>query len=220
MKPTSCIQRLVYFNTFSCRPVSDTSSGTTTQQNWMFQLCLNSPWLFDHDWNAYSNSNQQAIAPNTPIVPSNLSGQPDATTTAMPGLKDGFNLFHQYAHGVVIGSKVTISAQPTENDGDASTQAGVLYAIKSAKKAFGLNLTSNLNDVQKLPFRQMRRIAGPASGLDQYASGFNNRDVGAKMVITHSPKKFNNVQSLRDNDQFQFGQSLASTPNGTAPSRS
>jgi len=121
----------------------------------------------------------------------------------MPGLKDGFNLFHQYQNGLVVGTKVTLSAQPTgiSNVQSGDTQSGVLYAIKHAKAGFGLADTSNINDIQKLPFRQIKRIAGPQS-----SGGFFERNTGAKIVVTHSPKKFNNVSSLRDNERFQFKQ--------------
>jgi hypothetical protein len=133
----------------------------------------------------------------------------------MPGLKDGFSLFTQYENGIVLGSKVTLSAQPTENDGEDRTQAGVLYAVRSSKKDIGLTLLSSITDIQKLPFRQMKTLAGPNSSTDP-TTAFNNRNVGAKIVVTHSPKKFNNLQSLRDNERFQFHQKRDSAPDGTS----
>ena len=131
----------------------------------------------------------------------------------MPGLKDGYNLFKQYQNGIVLGSKVMLSAQPTgRSETSDAEQAGVLYAIKHAKVGFGLNSSSTINDIQKLPFRQMKRIAGPV-----HAASLYERNTGASITIKHSPKKFNNVSSLRDNERFQFKQANAPFPNGQPP---
>jgi len=218
LKPKSVCQKLVYYNTFHMVPGLNSLNGT--QQNCFFKLCLNSPWPFIYGWNAHAINNGRNLNPNTPIFSLASSQQPDANTTAMPGLKDGYNLFHQYQNGVVVGSKVTISAQPTgRNNSETAEQSGVLYAIKHAKADFGLDDTSTIADVQKLPFRQMKRVAGPSGGLGSDLS-FYERNTGAKIVVKHSTKKFNNIQSLRDNERFQFHQATAANPYGLTASDS
>ena len=58
----------------------------------------------------------------------------------------------------------------------------------------------------------MKRVAGPAHAASMY-----ERNTGARIVVKHSPKKFNSVGSLRDNERFQFKQATASYTNGQPP---
>lgn len=209
MKPKSVCQKLVYYNSFHCVPGLDLNNQ---QQNWYFTIALNSPWPFIDGWDTHAQNNNRVLAANSPIYPLTPSHQPDIQTTAMPGLKDGYDLFHQYQNGLVVGTKVILSAQPTLQGSAGEVQSGVLYAIRHAKADFGLQDTSTIVDVQKLPFRQMKRIAGPSDN-----TGFFERNTGAKLVVAHSPKKFNNVQSLKDNERFQFHQATSAHPYGITP---
>ena len=121
-----------------------------------------------------------------------------------------------YSHATVIGTKTVISAQPLDNEESDPIQSAVLCVTKSSKKLFGLSNTSTITDIKKLPFTRLAKLDGPsAPGTGN--NSFNNRNVGASMVIKHSPKKFNNMQSLRDNEQMSFGCALASAPDGTLP---
>lgn len=211
IKPKSVCQKLVYYNSFHCIPALNPVSST--QQNWYFTIALNSPWPFIYQWDQGAQANAKQIVANSTITSLDTNANPTATTTAMPGLKDGYNLFHQYQNGLVVGTKVVLSAQPTGRaDSSGAEQSGVLYAVKHAKVSFGLTSDSTITDIQKLPFRKMKRIAGPATPSTMY-----ERNTGAYMVINHSPKKFNNVQSLRDNERFQFKQASGALPNGQAP---
>ncbi|AXH78309.1 MAG: hypothetical protein [Circular genetic element sp.] len=211
IKEKSVCQKLVYYNTLHCIPALN--SVDNTQQNWYFTVALNSPWPFIYQWDQGATSNGKQLVPNSTIISLGADSNPTATTTSMPGLKDGYNLFRQYQNGVVLGTKVVLSAQPTGRDETSTAeQAGVMYAVKHAKVGFGLNSSSTINDVQKLPFRKMKRIAGPAHAASMY-----ERNTGAYMTINHSPKSFNNVQSLRDNERFQFKQATAAYTNGQPP---
>jgi len=215
LKPKSVCQKLVYYNTFHCVPSLDNQT-TPQQQNWYFTIALNSPWPFINNWDQGANANNKQLVANSDIISLGMDNNPTATTTSMPGLKDGYNLFRQYQNGLVVGTKVILSAQPTGVDTNTPVtnpeQAGILYAIKHAKVGFGLNSSSTINDIQKLPFRQMKRIAGNPGTGQMY-----NRNTGARIVVNHSPKKFNNVSSLRDNARFQFKQATASYMNGQPP---
>jgi len=213
LKPKSVCQKLVYYNSFHAIPSLDQQTPGQ-QQNFYFTIALNSPWPFIYNWDQGANANNKQLVPNSIIIGLDSNSNPTATTTSMPGLKDGYNLFRQYQNGLVIGTKVILSAQPTGISGSTQNpeQAGVLYAIRHAKVGFGLNSSSTINDIQKLPFRQMKRIAGPMGQGD-----FNNRNTGARITVTHSPKKFNSVSSLRDNERFQFKQATASYTNGQPP---
>ena len=184
------------------------------QQNFYFTMCLNSPWPFIYNWDQGANANGKQLVPNNIIISTDSNGNPTATTTSMPGLKDGYNLFRQYQNGLVVGTKVVITAQPTGISGATTQpeQAGILYAVKHAKVGFGLNSSSNITDINTLPFRQVKRIAGPMGQGD-----FNNRNTGACITVNHSPKTFNNVSSLRDNERFQFKQASASYLEGQGP---
>lgn len=211
IKPKSVCQKLVYYNTFHCVPALNPTSQA--QQNWYFTIALNSPWPFIYQWDQGANANAKQLVANSAITSLDSNANPTALTTSMPGLKDGYNLFHQYQNGLVIGTKVILSAQPTGRDqASASEQSGVLYAIKHAKVSFGLTSDSTINDIQKLPFRKMKRIAGPSTSSTMY-----ERNTGAYIEIKHSPKKFNSVGSLRDNERFQFKQASGALPNGQAP---
>lgn len=211
IKPKSVCQKLVYYNSFHCIPALNPVSST--QQNWYFTIALNSPWPFIYQWDAGAQANAKQLVANNTITSLDTNANPTALTTAMPGLKDGYNLFHQYQNGLVVGTKVVLSAQPTgRSDSSGAEQSGVLYAVKHAKVSFGLTSDSTINDIQKLPFRKMKRIAGPATPSTMY-----ERNTGAYITINHSPKKFNNVSSLRDNERFQFKQASGALPNGQAP---
>lgn len=215
LKPKSVCQKLVYYNSMHCVPGLNSLNGS--QQNYFFTIALNSPWPFIDQWDAHAQNNGRVLNSNSVIVPLTSSHQPDVNTTAMPGLKDGYNLFHQYQNGTVVGTKVTIVAQPTgRTNSDNAEQSGVLYCVKHAKASFGLADTSTIEDIQKLPFRRMKRIAGPSGGAGSDLS-FYERNTGASMVVKHSTKKFNNVQSLRDNERFQFKQADSLHPYGQTP---
>lgn len=215
MKPRSVCQKLVYYQSFHCVPGLDLNSN---QQNYFFTICLNSPWLFPSGWDAHATTNNRYLNANSPIYPLDAATlQPNAQTTSMPGLKEGFSLFNQYQNGLVLGCKVTLSAQPTgRTDTGQNEQSGVFYAIRHAKQSGGLTDLSTITEVQKAPFRQIRRIAGPAGGTGQSLS-YYERNTGAKIIVTHSPKKFNDVQSLKDNDRFQFHQQSTTDPYGLTP---
>lgn len=212
LKTRSATQRLVYYNTFICDPKMS-SGGTPSQQNFCFKLFLNSPWIFPYGWNNNANSaNNQVFVANTAINAALTDGI-DSSTTAMPGYKDGFNLAAQYAKGCVVGTKVTIQATPLQNEND--NQPGLLYAVKHSQASSGLSLTSNVNDLQKLPFRRQRRIMGAAAPT----SGFStNNIVSSKLIIKHSPKRFNNVKDLRDNSNLYFSTSGGTHSAGVHPS--
>lgn len=212
LKPKSVCQKLVYYNSFHCVPDLDLNAN---QQNWFFTIALNSPWPFIDQWNQHAITNNRHLNPNQSIFPLTSSHQPDIQTTAMPGLKDGYNLFHQYQNGVVVGTKVYLSAMPTAPATVNDQQSGVLYAIKHAKGSFGLADTSTITDIQKLPFRQMKRVAGSNDSLQ--IAGNNTRNTGACIIVKHSPKKFNNLQSIRDNERFQFKQADAAHLYGQTP---
>lgn len=217
LKPKSVCQKLVYYNSFHCVPdlLSSGVPATLSQQNWFFTIALNSPWPFIYGWDDHATNNGKYMLPNTPISSLSSSLQPDSSTTAMPGLKDGYNLFKQYQNGLVIGSKVTLSAMPSAVATTHDQQSGVLYAVKHAKTGFGLDDDSTITDIQKLPFRQMKRIAGQNDTFNM--AGNLSRNTGAKIVVSHSPKKFNDVSSLRDNERFQFKQSSTQHLDGLVP---
>ena len=111
LKHKSVCQKLVYYNTFHAIPALN--STDSSQQNFYFTMALNSPWPFIYNWDAGATQNGKQLVPNNIIIGLDVNSNPTATTTSMPGLKDGYNLFRQYQNGLVIGTKVVISAQPT-----------------------------------------------------------------------------------------------------------
>jgi hypothetical protein len=210
LKSRSATQRLVYYNTFLCDPKVNSSLA---QQNYSFRIFLNSPWIFPYNWDLLAKTaNNQVLVPNTAIFPAAVDGAIEAGTTAMPGFKDGFNLAAQYAKGCVVGTKISIQATPLQNETD--NQPGILYAVKHSQPSSGLGLTSNINDLQKLPFRQQKRIMGSAAPT----SGFSvNNVVSSKIVVKHSPKRFNNVKDLRDNNKLFFQTKGGANSVGSSP---
>lgn len=201
IKPRSAMQNVVYYNSFRCVPSIDTSqSAGSKQQNYNIRIAMNSIWPFQTGWNNYATnaagSNNQVCNPNSAIT--ELDTTPGATLTGnetvMPNVRDGAALFNQYTKCCVVGTKVTIVATPLGNNSDI--QLGYLYAVRHSQPGTGMNLLSKINDVQKLPYRQMAKINGP----DAPTSGFQSGEkVGARLIVKHSPKHFNNVKDLRDN---------------------
>lgn len=197
LKSRSAVQKLVYYNTILCNPKNNSTTGA--QQNYNFVIQLNSPWIFPHGYANNVLETAQEFAPNQAIEAQGVDGAIATSTTSMPGFQDGFKLNEQYAKGCVTGTKVTIQYTPLQNEDD--NQAGILYAVKHSQPSSGLGLTSNINDLQKMPYRRMKRIAGAAAPT----SGFTvNNIVSSRLVIKHSPKRFNNVKDLRDNSNLFF----------------
>lgn len=193
VKPRSAFQNVTYYQSFNCNPALDsTAAAGSKQQNFSIELALNSLWPFESVWDAKANSNGRTAVANDPITP--YSSPVTDSMTIMPNVKDGVALFKQYNNCAVVGTKVTVVATPLNNS--AENQMGYLYAIKHSQSSTGLQDTSTITDLNKMPYRKMCKL----QGANVPTSGFQvNNIVGGKLVITHSPKKFNNVADLRDN---------------------
>lgn len=196
VKPRSAAQNVQYYNAFLCRPVVNTSATTgSRQQNFALKINLNSLWPFETGYDDLANNNGQILTPNDTITTYQLPVTD--SMTIMPNVKDGSALFEQYATCAVVGTKVTLVATPIGNSTD--NQMGYLYAIKHSQPSSGLAVGSSINEINKMPYRKMAKIAGPDAPTSGFESG---RKVGARLVVTHSPKRFNNVKDLRDNQQL------------------
>ena len=193
VKPRSALQNLTYYQSFNVNPALNAALGAgSKQQNFGIEIALNSLWPFELNWDGKANSLGRTCVPNDPITPYQ-SPVTDAMTI-MPNVKDGVALFSQYNNACVVGTKVSIVATPINNTAD--NQMGYLYAIKHSQAQSGLPNTGTITDLNKMPFRKMAKLHGasvPTSGFQ------TNNIVGAKLVVKHSPKKFNNVADIRDN---------------------
>lgn len=193
VKPRSAMQNVTYYNSFRCRPVINENGVVgAKQQNYFIKMNLNSIWPFDAGYRSSGQTFGQICDPNEAIEPYVLPVT-DAMTT-MPNVRDGANLFQQYAECCVVGTKVTIVATPISNT--QQVQLGYLYAIKHSQPNTGLTTTSTINDVNKMPYRKMAKI----QGVGQQTS--TNIGTAAKIVVGHSPKRFNNIKDLRDNQNM------------------
>lgn len=193
VKPRSAVQNVTYYNSFFCKPVIN-ANGTvgSKQQNYFIVMNLNSLWPFDTGYRSSAQTFGQSCVPNEDISPY-LTPVTDAMTS-MPNVRDGANLFNQYAQCCVVGTKVTLVATPVENELD--NQLGYLYTIKHSQPNTALQTTSTINDINKMPYRRMAKLQGAMAPT----SGFQVGNItSAKIVVKHSPKKFNNVKDLRDN---------------------
>lgn len=212
VKPRSAMQNVTYYNSFRCQPKVDTSAASgSRQRNFNIVLGLNSLWPFATDWDKNANTSAGAVCtPNETIIEYTTAPTPpalhvDDTTTMMPNTRDGAGLYYQYSKCCVVGTKVTITATPIKNNTDI--QLGYLYAIKHSQPATGLATTDNITSINKMPYVKLAKLAGP----DAPTSGFQSGEkIGAKLVINHSPKKFNNVADVRDN-QALFNTTGANT---------
>ena len=196
VKPKSVLQNVVYYQSFNCNPGLDTGQPAgQQQQNYSIQIALNSLWPFENSWNTLATGSGQTITANETITPYALPVT-DAMTI-MPNVKDGWKAFEQYNNACVVGTKVTIVATPLANTAD--NQLGYLYAIKHSQSATGLSASDSISEINKMPYRQMAKIQG--AGVP--TSGFQvNNVTSAKLVVKHSPKKFNNVADIRDNKEL------------------
>lgn len=197
MKSKAVMMKVVYFNQFHCRPGLDSQGN---QQNYWIKLNLNSPWLFPHDWKAGATGIGQNISSNSPIVPLGVGGTVADDTTIMPGLKET-SMYNQYGKLLVCGTKVKITCSPTANEDEVQT--GRFYTVKHAKNDFGLIYGSRVDQIDKLPFRKSRILSGPSHASGGASGGqFQERNVGCSITETYSPKKFNGVKDLADNEEF------------------
>lgn len=193
VKPRSAVQNVTYYNAFRCQPVLN-MNGTVgaKQMNYFIKLNLNSLWPFDAGYRTNAQTFGQACNPNNEIEPFILPVT-DAMTT-MPNVRDGANLFNQYAECCVVGTKVTVVATPISNT--QQVQMGYLYTIKHSQPSTGLDTNSTINDINKMPYRKMAKL----QGVGQQTS--TNIGTAAKLTVGHSPKRFNNVKDLRDNQNM------------------
>ena len=206
LRPKSAVQKVVYHNTFICRP----GLNGTSQQNFSFQILLNSPWLFSATWNAGSTGTNQSITPNEAIVTLDNSHAPTATSTIMPGVRVGGGTpFDKYQQGYVTGCKVTLVATPIDNTAGTPIQLGYFYTAKSSSGGL-LNATHDITHINKLPFCQMKKLQGI-----QMASSWVQGN-SSRITVTHSPRKYNNVKDLKDNHQMSFSTQTGS--DGAIPS--
>lgn len=196
VKPRSAMQNVTYYNSFRCRPVINANGQVGAKQlNYFIKMNLNSLWPFDAGYRTNGQTFGQVCNPNEPIVPY-VSPVTDLMTS-MPNVRDGANLFQQYSECCVVGTKVTVVATPIANTLD--NQLGYLYTIKHSQPNTGLDTSSSINDINKMPYRKMAKL----SGAQAPTSGFQEGNItSAKLVVAHSPKKFNNVKDLRDNPQM------------------
>jgi len=209
-KHKQVLQRVVYHNNFVCDP----GLNGTTQQNFMIKMCLNSPWIFEDGWDTYATGTGQTLTPNKTINPVPNTGDPITTTTIMPGLRDGYSQYSAYQRGVVLGTKITLTAAGLQNTQDNSP--AVFYVVRHSQPSSGLNAGSTIDDVSNCAFRQMARLTGPIGALTGVAA--NRNIVGAKLVVRHSPKKFNSVyRSLKTNTSMWFNTTATSPAVGSRP---
>lgn len=195
VKPRAAKQKVTYYNSFLCRPKLDASGDAgLKQRNFCFTMNLNSLWPFDSGYNSNATSNGQVLEPNEAI--NGYSTPVTDSMTIMPNVKgeNTANLFAQYSKCVVLGTKISISCTPIQNDTDV--QLGYVYAIKHSQPNSGLTTTSTVVDVQKMPYRQMAKLKGA------YQNPTAPSGIGAKLIIKHSPRKFNGVNDILDNQQL------------------
>ena len=198
VKARSAIQNVTFYNSFFCKPALDGNGG---QQNFAIKLQLNSPWLFRDGWDILTQGTNQVLTSNTTISPVPNTGIPVAgTTTCMPGVSDGPNILAKYAKGCVVGTKVVLVATPAETDTGERLQPGLFYAIKHSQKSSGLQATADVNKINSMPFRQAKQISANRVSVIPTNTGYQ----ASRITVNHSPKKFNNVKDLRDNQQFAF----------------
>ena len=198
VKARSAIQNVTFYNSFFCKPSLDANG---LQQNFAIKIQLNSPWIFRDGWDVLTQGGNQVLTSNTAITPVPATGQPViGTTTCMPGVSDGPEIIKKYAKGCVIGTKVVLVATPAETDTGSRLQPGLFYAVKHSQKSSGLQLTHDVNKINSLPFRKAKQISANRVSMIPTNTGYQ----ASRITINHSPKKFNNVKDLRDNQQFTF----------------
>lgn len=198
MRPVTAIQKVVYQNTFICKPGL---SSTGTQQCFSISLLLNSPWPFSAIFANGATGTNQSITGNEAIVTLDGSHAPTATSTIMPGVQTGGGVpFEKYQQGYVTGSKITLIATPIANTAGTALQDGYFFAHKSSSHS-SIDQATDLTDINNLPFVQMKRVRGI-----QLADSWT-QPISSRITVKHSPKKYNNVKDLRDNKQLSFSTS-------------
>lgn len=204
VKARTAIQKCTYYNSFLCDPALDSNGNQT---NWAFKLQLNSPWLFNDGFDLLATAGTQRFLPNSTITAVGANSQPvKGTTTCMPGVADGPETLLKYAKGCVIGTKVTLVATPVASgdSADPQSQSGLFYTVKHSQKSSGLQASADINKINSLPFRQAKQIQPGSIGGGGASVLRSQNQIASRIVVNHSPKKFNNIADIRDNDQFTF----------------
>ncbi|AXQ65360.1 MAG: hypothetical protein [Circular genetic element sp.] len=194
MRPRSALQKCIYYNTFICKP-SLSNISPYAQQLYGIRFMLNNPWPFGTGWDALATYRGQTIIANEAITPLDVTtSNPADATTIIPGIRTSGFAYDKYANGTIIGSKTIINASAITNDSADVPQLAYLVTRKHSN-VNDLTAQANITDLKKYPFLQMRKLNG---GL------LNTKQLDARIVVTHSPKKFNNIKDYRDNPQMSF----------------
>ena len=205
MKPKSAMKKFIYYNTAEVR--NGLIGGVQTCQ---FQTnYLNSLWFLREDTYADNGSN---VWNWNKAMSTHVNGNSPQTGTSFPGScesQTGFALGYQ--NHCVVGAKVTVTAAPIEIGNVNGGSPGALFAIVQTQ-ASDLTDGTKIDDLYSKPFVQMKKIEGGAITGGQLTG--NSKQ--AKITLHYSPKRFNNIKDIRDNDQF-FGKINAARTEGTHP---
>jgi hypothetical protein len=151
--------------------------------------------MFPHSWNELATTQGSTLVPNDLITTLDpTTGQPSDATTVMPGVRTQGYAYDKYANGCIIGSKTTVNASAITNETTDAPQLAYLVTRKHSNTN-DLPASTNITDLKKYPYLTMRKLNG---GL------LNTKQIDARITVTHSPKKFNNVKDYRDNPQLSF----------------
>lgn len=205
LKPTSIIKKFCYINTSEL-----TNATIADKQNPMhITWNLNSPWLLQDD--TYADQGNASWRWNKEVTMHD-NGDPVLTGTSMPGMFDGQGVALGYANLICLGVKATITYTPLYAPNSASGAPTALFAVIQSNSNQLDNLTT-IEDIYATPFSTVRKVIGGGTNSGDHSGAVRS----AKMVIKYSPRRFNNLQSLRDNREYWAHLTETATRTGTHP---
>lgn len=190
LKPKSVMKKFIFYNT--AEVINKLNTGIQNAQHQTNYL--NSPWILQSD--TYTEQGTNTWKWNTPMTIHTNAGDPN-TGTAFPGFFGQNGIGFGYQDACIVGSKVTITATPIFLPNTASGAPTALFAMVQTNTN-QLDQLSNIEELYNNPYCQVRKIEGGGTN----SGDLSGNTKSASIVLNYSPKKYNNVKDIRDNQQF------------------
>ena len=208
MKPVKNLKRFTYTNKYLVTNALSTSGSN--QQPQFITLNLNSPWVAGTDTYAqYDSCTWEANKPHIKHAGTNLpsyGSQYDMLYDQQGAIG------YSYQDATICGTKVSLRCTPQFSTSICGPTT--FFAIMTSQVGSTITNAISQNTLSQMPYTTNRRIEGNQSGL-----GLNGNSKSSSITIKYSPKKFNGLTDLMDNNEMTAHITVPdfTTSSGTAP---
>lgn len=210
LKPVSVMKKFIYYNTAEVN-----NNLIADQQNCQFfSMYLNSPWI--QNSNVYTNQGNNTWNWNKAITQQPYNSYSAVSQgTSYPGFfgpDEDSSIGLAYQNSCIVGAKVTLTCSPLSEETTTTSGGPTAFFAIMDSQTVSIDQATTIDDLYELPFTTVKKISGGKRTDGQ----LNGNALSSKIVIKYSPKKFNNINDIKDNHQF-FATVLSSNNTGKPP---